>query len=128
MQDKGRASGTVLVVDDDDDMRRVLRDFLEGDGHRIVEAASGAEAIALVESERFDAVILDKEIPEMNGLDVLAVLHRRHPRLPVIFVTAFGGPAVAEESLHRGALHYVEKPFRIASMLETVQAVMRRAG
>ena len=124
MQDKRRVSGTVLVIDDDGDMRRLLKDFLENDGHRIVEAANGTEAIGLLDSEPIDAVILDKEMPGMNGFDVLAFLQREHPGLPVIFITAFGGPEVAEESLHRGALHYVEKPFRIGSIVETVQIVL----
>jgi DNA-binding NtrC family response regulator len=117
-------SAAVLVIDDDPDMRRLLRDFLIREGYHVIEAADGRDAIFLVESERIDVVILDKEIPGMNGLDVLSFLRRRRPRLPVIFITAFGGPEVAEESRRRGARHYVEKPFRVTAIVETVGAIV----
>ena len=119
-----QGSASVLVIDDDPDMRRLLRDFLIREGYHVVEAADGRDASALVESERIDVVILDKEIPGMNGLDVLSFLRQRCPSLPVIFITAFGGPDVAEESRRRGAYRYVEKPFRVAAIVDTVQAIL----
>lgn len=127
MQVEHRASGALLVVDDDAAMRRLLKDFLERDGHRVREAANGKEAMSIVESEHIDLVILDKEMPGINGLDVLSFLRHRWPSMPVIFITAFGGPNVADESRRRGALHYIEKPFRVGTIVEAVQAVMRRA-
>ena len=128
MQVERRAYGTVLVVDDDSEMRKLLADFLERDGHRVLEAGNGADAVALVESEPIDVVILDKEMPRMGGFDVLSLLQERGgPPVSVIFVTAFGGPQVADEALRRGALHYVEKPFRVASIVDTVQIVLQAA-
>jgi CheY-like chemotaxis protein len=62
---------SVLVIDDDPDMRQVLSDFLQRSGYRVVEAANGQEGIFAAECEPIDAVILDKEMPGMNGLDVL---------------------------------------------------------
>jgi DNA-binding NtrC family response regulator len=90
----------------------------------VVEAATGNDAILLIELEPVDVIILDKEMPGMNGLDVLSFLRQRRPGIPVIFITAFGGPDVAEESRRRGACHYVEKPFRVTAIVETVQAVL----
>ena len=124
MQMKRRTAGTVLVIDDDDAMRTVLKDFLQRDGHRVVEAPNGDAAVLLVEMEPVDVVILDKEMPGMNGLDVLAFLHRRFPATPVIFITAFGGPRVAEESYRRGAVEYIEKPFRLSSVVDRVQKLI----
>ena len=123
MQLESRTAPTVLVVDDDADMRKLLRDVLQPNGYDVVEAASGGDAVRLVESETIDVVVLDKEMPGMSGLDVLTVLHRRRPGLPVIFVTAFGGPDVAAESLSRGALEYVEKPFRLRRIVDTIRRV-----
>lgn len=118
----------MLVIDDDPDMRKLLTDFLERDGHRVLEAANGSDAIALVESELIDVVILDKKMPGMSGLDVLSFLQQRCcPRISVIFITAFGGADVAEESRRRGALHYVEKPFRVGRVVEIVHTVMQGA-
>lgn len=120
-----RYPALVLVIDDDAHMRRVLKDFLARSGYRVLEAASGAAAVELAEAAPIDLVILDKEMPGMNGLDVLSLLQERWPSIPIIFVTAFGGPDVAEESRRRGARYYVEKPFRVGRILETVQAVIQ---
>jgi len=124
MQIERRTEGTVLVIDDDDAMRRVLRDFLQRDGHRVVEAANGEAAVSMVEVESIDVVILDKEMPGMNGMDVLSFLHRRFPSTPVILITAFGGPHVAEESFRRGAVEYIEKPFRLSNVVDRVQKLI----
>ena len=117
-------AASILVIDDDRDMRRVLRDFLVRSGYGVIEAATGDEALRLIESTPVDVVILDKEMPGMNGFEVLASLRRQRPETPVIFITAFGGPEVAEESRRRGARRYVEKPFRVTEVVETVQAVL----
>lgn len=119
------APRTILVVDDDAQMRALLRDFLEREGHRVLESTSGEAAVSLVESEPLDVVILDKEMPGTNGLDVLSFLRHRCPAIPVILVTAFGGPRVAEEALRRGAVRYLDKPFRVSRILEVVREVTR---
>jgi DNA-binding NtrC family response regulator len=80
----------------------------------------------LIERERFDAVVLDKELPGPNGLDLLSFLHKRLPAVPVILVTAFGGPVVAEEAANRGAYSYLEKPFRMTAILAALAGVALR--
>ena len=127
MQAEHRVTGAVLVIDDDPDMRTVLRDFLERAGYRVLEAANGADGVFLVQCEEVGVVILDKEMPGIDGLDVLSILARRFPSLHVILITAFGGPHVAEEARRRGALLYVEKPFRVATIVQTVQRLLQRA-
>lgn len=124
MQIERRAAGTVLVIDDDEAMRNVLRDFLQREGHRVVEADTGDAAFSVIELEPVDVVILDKEMPGMNGMDVLSFLHRRFPLTPVILITAFGGPHVAEESFQRGAVEYLEKPFRLSNVVDRVQKLI----
>jgi DNA-binding response OmpR family regulator len=119
---------SVLVIDDDPDMRQVLSDFLQRGGYRVVEAANGQEGIFAAQSEPIDAVILDKEMPGMNGLDVLSFFQHRCPGLPIIFITAFGGRDDEDESRRRGAWLYLEKPFRVATVVEAVQSVLERAA
>jgi len=121
------SSASILVVDDDPAMRSLLRDFLVRGGYQVMEAASGLEGIHLAESGRIDLIILDKEMPGMSGLDVLSFLHQRVPAVPVIFVTAFGGADVAEECRRRGARHYLEKPFRVTAIVNTVHALLHPA-
>lgn len=113
----------VLIIEDDVAMRAVLRDVLEREGYRVTERPDGSDLPVVAERERFDVVILDKEMSGPNGLDLLSFLRNRLPAVPVIFVTAFGGTAIAEEAARRGAYSYLEKPFRMAAILDTLAAV-----
>lgn len=122
---QGKFTATVLVIDDDPEMRAMLKHVLEREGLRVLEESSGAGAIAVVESARLDAVILDKEMPGVGGFDLLAFLRRRCPETPVIVITAFGGPRAAKEALRLGAARYLEKPFRVAQLLEALRAVVK---
>jgi DNA-binding response OmpR family regulator len=119
---------SVLVIDDDPDMRHVLSDFLRHSGYHVVEAANGREGIFAAESERIDVVIVDKEMPGMNGLEVLSFFRFRRPKLPIIFITAFGGREDEEESRRRGAWRYIEKPFRVATVVDAVQSVLEKSA
>jgi DNA-binding NtrC family response regulator len=116
----GRAP-TVLVVDDDPAMRALLRDCLERAGYRVLEEPSGERLLAAVGKVRFDIVILDKEMSEPGGFEVLPDFRRRCPQTPVILITAFGGSRVAEEALRLGAYRYLEKPFQLSAILQAVQ-------
>lgn len=112
---------TVLVVDDDPAMRALLRDWLEREGCRVLEAPSGERLLAAAETAEVDVVILDQEMPGQGGLDVLPAFRRRRPRVPVILITAFGGAKMAEDALRLGASHYLEKPFPLRALLRAVR-------
>jgi DNA-binding response OmpR family regulator len=73
-------------------------------------------------------VILDKEMPGMNGLEVLSFFRRRSPSLPIIFITAFGGREDEDESRRRGAWRYIEKPFRVATVVDAVHSVLEKSS
>ncbi|MGH7322421.1 MAG: response regulator [Candidatus Rokuibacteriota bacterium] len=111
----------VLVVDDDKELRTLLRRALEGEGHRVVDHGTGTGVLGLLEAARFDAVVLDRELPGVSGLDLLPVLRRRHPDTAVILITSFGGTRIAAEALRRGAAEYLEKPFHMDDLLEAVR-------
>ncbi|MBI2202863.1 MAG: response regulator [Candidatus Rokubacteria bacterium] len=113
----------ILIIEDDAAMRALLRDVLERAGHGVVERPDGKGLPTLIEPGAFDAVVLDKELPGVNGLDLLSFLRHRAPALPVILVTAFGGQRVAEEAAGRGAVAYLEKPFRMETVVDALAAV-----
>jgi DNA-binding response OmpR family regulator len=123
---KAAAGMTVLVIEDDPEMRALLCDALEVAGYRPVARPDGRDLTALAELEHFDVVVLDKQLPGPSGLDLLSFLHKRVPAVPVILITAFGGPAVAEEAANLGAYSYLEKPFRMTAILATLAGVARR--
>lgn len=123
-----RLRRNVLIVEDDPEMAALVEAALAREGFRVVVENRGEGAIVAVEREAFDAAIVDKELPQLSGLDLVSFLIHRVPRTPVIVVTAFGGALVARAALERGATRYLEKPVRLAELVEAVHAVIREAG
>jgi DNA-binding NtrC family response regulator len=115
---------TILIIDDDAAMRAILTDFLTRRRIPVIADSNGADALARLEREHIDAVVVDKEMAGMNGLEVLRAVRRDRPGLPVILITAFGGPRVAQDALRNGASGYLEKPFRMHQLV----AMLRRVG
>lgn len=118
----------VMIVDDDAEMRAVLRDALEREGFRVREHSAGDQLVPLVAEWKPDAVVLDKEMVGSSGLDLLRDIRRRHPGTPVVLVTAFGGAAVEAEALRLGAAYYMDKPFRVSRLLEVLRSVAGQTG
>ncbi|MBI4952563.1 MAG: response regulator, partial [Myxococcales bacterium] len=108
----GTGAGSVLVVDDEERNRDMLAKRLGRKGYAVTTAASGEAALALMEGQAFDLVVLDVMMPGMDGLEVLDVIRKRHPAsaLPVLMATARGDSSDIVEALRRGANDYVTKP------------------
>jgi DNA-binding NtrC family response regulator len=103
--------GSILVVDDDPDIREVLVDRLESLGYRVVTAANGMEGLETLERENARLVLLDIEMPGMNGLEMLAEIRKREQDTPVIMITAYGTIERAVEAMKEGAYDFIPKPF-----------------
>jgi two-component system response regulator HydG len=103
----------VLVVDDDSPMAEMLAEALEERGFVAKTAASGVEASRSLERERFDALVTDLQMPDIDGLELLSVARRIAPSCPVIVMTAYSAVDSAIESVRRGAYHYLTKPFKV---------------
>jgi DNA-binding response OmpR family regulator len=114
----------VLVVDDDEEMRSLMRRTLEFDGYYVAERDRATHVLKTLREAPFDLVILDKEMPGLNGLDLLPMLRREFPQVPVLFVTAFGGRQVATTALRLGAATYLEKPFRLRQLRDAVDSLI----
>jgi len=119
-----RPSLRVLVVDDDDEMRALLRRTLEFDGYQVTERDRGTHLVETLREAPFDLIILDKEMPGLTGIDLLPILRREFPHVPVVFVTAFGGHHVATSAIRLGAASYLEKPFRLGQLRDIVDRLM----
>ena len=100
--------------------------MLESDGYDVTEQSRATHVLETLRRAPFNLVILDKEMPGLTGLDLLPVLRREFPRLPVVFVTAFGGRQVASSALRLGATSYLEKPFRLAQLRDAIDGVFSR--
>jgi two-component system response regulator AtoC len=121
-------SRSVLVVDDDAQIRSLLADLLKEAGYVVRQAKTGAEATAAVEKQRPDLVMMDVKLPDMDGLDVLKSIKRERPELEVIVMTAFGGSSSAIKAMEHGAYDYVTKPFEIDDLLATLRRVFEHAA
>ena len=102
---------SLLLIDDDDSLRRVMEFSLTEAGHTVQTAASGEDGLRLFEKGAFDAVITDITMPGMSGMVVLAKVHQRVPAIPVIVITAYGTIESAVEAMKQGAFDYITKPF-----------------
>jgi len=105
------SAGKVLVVDDEPEVRQVLLEFLSSRGYDVIPASRGAEAIAIVESDKPDLVLLDVAMPDMDGVETLQRINAIAPDLAVIMVTANADIGVTSKLLALGAVDYVPKPF-----------------
>lgn len=117
----------VLVADDDPQMRRLVRTVLEREGVQVVEAADGLDAIDLVGQQQFDLIVLDLNMPRLDGLGVLEELGAQvsTAQIPVIVLTAVGDESEAK-ALDLGARDYLTKPVRPTALTARVRAVLRR--
>lgn len=125
---RGPERPRVMIVDDDAEMRALLRDALEREGFYVREHPAGDGLIPRLADWAADAVVLDKEMAGASGLDLLKELRRHYPYTPVVLVTAFGGREVETEALRLGAAYYMDKPFRVARLLDVLRAVVSEAA
>jgi two-component system NtrC family response regulator len=114
----------LLVVDDDAQIRMVLTDRLEASGYEVLQAENGLKAIEQIESRPVDMVLLDVQMPGMDGMEVLSILEKQAPQLPVIILTAHGSIETAVEAMKRGAADYLPKPCRPDHIRLVVERVL----
>jgi two-component system KDP operon response regulator KdpE len=115
----------ILVVDDEPQIRRFLRISLTANGHEVVEADGGRQAVRLVRSDPPDLVILDLGLPDMDGQEVVSGIREAAPALPVIVLSVRAGETDKVEALDRGAEDYVTKPFGISELMARVRVALR---
>src|SRR6185295_6966859 len=115
----------ILVIDDDDAVRKTCVELLKARGHDTLAAASVGEGLRLFGNRRPAAVILELKLPDGTGIDVLRELQRQAPGLPVIVISGYGSVTEAVEAMKVGAAEFIEKPVSRARLFEVVDRVLR---
>jgi signal transduction histidine kinase len=126
----GAASARILLVEDDDSVRRVARTVLESAGHRVTEAASGRLGIttAQIADEPFDLVLTDVVMPGMSGMELVQNLQARWPGLRALFMSGYTGDDIFRHGVSESKVRLLHKPFLPEELLATVAEVLARGG
>ena len=114
-------SNCILVVDDDDAHRGMLRTMLRSWGYAVEEATDGDEAVPLVREKSFDAVLTDVRMARMDGIHALKNILEYNPALPVVLMTAYSSVETAVEALRLGAYDYLVKPLDFEALRHTLE-------
>jgi DNA-binding response OmpR family regulator len=118
----------ILVVDDDLELQRLIAFALRQEGYLVVEAADGPSALTTFEGEHPDLVLLDVNLPRLNGFEVLKTIRSRGATTPVMMLTVRAAEEDQVKGLDLGADDYLAKPFSPRTLLARVRALLRRAG
>jgi DNA-binding NtrC family response regulator len=118
---------TILIIDDDDQLRRSFERLLAEEGYDILSAPSGEAGLNIIRERTPDLVILDMRLPGMNGFETFKAIHALESKLPVIIMTAYGTTETAIEATKMGAFDYILKPFDIPDMLSVIGQALEAA-
>jgi len=118
-------SAKILIIDDETDMLVMLEMLItDKTPHEVVTTNNPFEIEALLAKDKFNLVITDLKMPMLDGIEVLEVVKKTDPDIPVIVITAFGTLEAAEEAVHRGAYDFITKPFRKEQILVALERAL----
>lgn len=117
---------TLLVVDDEDAIREILRDELTAEGYVVLVAATGEEAMELFGRHKIDLALLDIRLPGVDGIEVLKFIQKRYPGTRAIMLTGHSDLKYAMEAREHGARDFIDKPFTTADVLGAVNEALKR--
>jgi len=112
--------GKVLVIDDEEIVRISCRRALGPEGYEVSQAQNGIEGLRMLEKERYDLVLSDLKMPDMDGIEVLRMIKNRWPEVQVIIITGYQTVDTAVKAIKLGAFDYIEKPFTPDALVSAV--------
>jgi DNA-binding NtrC family response regulator len=113
--------GNILIVDDEQNIRRLIRNEFSNEGYEVTTARNGEEGLVLIQQKDFDVILLDIKLPKLSGLEVLKKIKEKSGAAEVIMITGYGDIQSAVISLKLGAMDYLTKPFKLDELLSIVQ-------
>ena len=117
-------SARILIVDDDEVSCQLFAETLESDGFSVEQVTSGDAALARLEADTYDLLLIDVRMPGTSGLEVTRIAHNKFPALPIVVMTAFGSIDTAVEAIHEGAFDFISKPMNLAEIKSTLSRAL----
>lgn len=118
---------TVLVVEDDDQVRALLRSLLTHDGYRVIEATTGEEGLRVAMENDIHLLLSDMLLPELSGFDLAEKLLKRRPDLKILFITGYVEGEIVQRSMNELGAQFLDKPFQPSALLERVRGSIGHA-
>lgn len=115
----------ILVVDDEDDLRMLLDHVVANAGYTVTAASDGEEAISLLKKNRFDVALLDIQMPNATGIDVLKYIQKNSSSTKAIMLTGYADLKHAMEAREFGACDFISKPYKVEDVLTTIERVLK---
>src|ERR1035437_8043864 len=119
--------GSILVIDDEAEIRESLEQLLKLEGYKVDTAPTGEEGLKRIEEGIFDLVLLDINLPDRNGLDMLQIIKRESPEVGVIMITAYASTEMAFQASKQGAESYITKPWDNTKLLLEIRNVLDKS-
>jgi DNA-binding NtrC family response regulator len=119
-------SPSVLVVDDDPEMRSLVLDVLRREGYEVAEANDGTEAVRAIQAREINVVLMDKNLPGPSGLELLPTILSVRPGIRIIMMTAFGDVSSYVEAVEKGAMEYLFKPFQMEDLSKAIRKALEQ--
>ncbi|OGL38395.1 MAG: DNA-binding response regulator [Candidatus Schekmanbacteria bacterium GWA2_38_11] len=117
----------ILIIDDDQKLVNIIKNYLEKDGHEVLTAFDGVDGIEKIENNKLDLVVLDLMLPKLDGLEVCRMI-RRESSIPILMLSAKGEEADIVVGLELGADDYLSKPFSLRELAARIKAILRRVS
>jgi len=114
----------VLIIEDDEEMRSLLKDFLAEEGFETDSVSNGHDALGILVKKPFDLVVTDIRMPGLTGLDILPRIRKIQPGVSIIMITAFGSEEVRRKAYERGATLYLEKPIHFHKLRQLIHQIV----
>lgn len=118
------STGTILVIDDERDIREMIAETLETDGYTVVQAETGARALQILASNQIDIVLSDIQLTDTSGIDLAGRIRVQHPGLPIVMVTAMAEVGKAIDALKLGVSDYITKPFDLQTLSASIRSIL----
>ena len=118
----------ILIVDDDEAIRELLKEFFQGLGYEISTAVNGSEALTVISQHDSDCIISDYVMPDMNGLELLERLREQGKEVPFLMITGYPTIEIAVEAMKQGAYDYITKPLQLEDVRIKVERALHTKG